>query len=383
MFAAYPAASDYWEHDVMKTYRALCHACLLLLLAPLPAWASMVRVYVTNSAGDTIDVIDPAINRVVQQIKDIEGAHGIAFAPDGSRVYVSDEASSTLDVFDRASGSLVKKVPLSDHPNNIAVTKDGSRVVVGIARDPGALDIIDTATLTRTKSIPVQGRLHNVYVTPDGKYVITGSIRTRMITVIDLATDQPVWMLQLDKGIRPMTIEAGPDGATRRIFIQLSDFNGFAVVDFAAQKEVARIELPKATAEFETDAGRSTAPSHGIGVAPDGKTLWVTSIPNNAVFAYSLADLKLIGEVALPDLKINGHGPISSVPNWVTFTTDSKRLYVSNAALGSVSVIDTEAKKLVAKVAVGEVPKRINTLVVPDGAKSTTTSSPGRRASLH
>ena len=156
-------------------------------------------------------MIDPATNKVVQVIKGIEAAHGVGFAPDGSRVYVSNEADSTLDVFDRKSGKLIKKVPLSNRPNNIAVTKDGSRIVVGIARDPGALDIIDTATLTLTKSIPVNGRLHNVYVTPDSKYVITGSIRNKMITVIDLATEEPVaWELKLDKGVRPMTIEANP-----------------------------------------------------------------------------------------------------------------------------------------------------------------------------
>jgi YVTN family beta-propeller protein len=345
-----------------------------------PAAADTVRVYVTNSAGDSIHVIDPATNKVVQVIKGIEAAHGIAFAPDGSRVYVSNEADTTLDVFDRKSGKLVKKVALSNHPNNIAVTKDGGRILVGIARDPGALDIIDAATLTRSKSVPVNGRLHNVYVTPDGRNVVTGSIRTGIITVIDIASEEPAWAVKLDKGIRPMAIEAGPDGATRRIFAQLSDLNGFAVVDFARREEVARIELPKAKAEFETDAGRATAPSHGIGVAPDGKTLWVTSIPNNAVFAYSLDDLRLIGEVALPDLKLPGHGPISSVPNWVTFTPDSRMIYVSNAALRSVSAIDTKAMKLVATIPVGEVPKRINTMVIPDGKPSTSTSGP--RASL-
>ena len=83
------------------------------------------RIYVTNTAGDNIHVIDPATNKVVQEIKGIEAAHGIAFAPDGSRVYVSNEADTTLDVFDRESGKLVKKVPLSNRPNNIAVTKDG------------------------------------------------------------------------------------------------------------------------------------------------------------------------------------------------------------------------------------------------------------------
>jgi YVTN family beta-propeller protein len=336
----------------------------MIALAPLPVRAETTRVYVTNSAGDSIHVIDPATNKVVQEIKGIEAAHGIGFAPDGSKVYVSDEADSTLDVFDRASGKLIKKVPLSDHPNNIAVTKDGGRVVVGIARDPGALDIIDTTSLTRTKSIPVHGRLHNVYVTPDGKYVITGSIRTKMLTVIDLATEAPVWELALDQGVRPMTIEAAPDGSTRRIFIQLSELNGFAVVDFAARKMVAKIVLPESAVEFESDEGRASAPSHGIGVSPDGKTLWVTSIPNNAVFAYSLDDLELLGQVALPVLNLPGHGPIGAVPNWVTFTPDGKTLYVSNAGMKSVSAIDTQAKKLIATIPVGEVPKRINTMVM-------------------
>jgi YVTN family beta-propeller protein len=365
----------------MNNFRVLRHVWLLLVLAPMPTWAGTVRVYVTNSAGDSIHVIDAATNRVVQQIKGIEGAHGVAFSPDGSRVYVSDEVDSTLDVFDRKTGKLVKKVALSAHPNNIAVAKDG-RIVVGIAREPGALDIIDPATLTRIKSVPVNGRLHNVYVTPDSKYVVTGSIRTGIITVIDLATEQPAWELKLDKGIRPMTIEAGPDGSTMRIFVQLSDFNGFAVVDFAARKEVARVQLPAAKGEFETDGERATAPSHGIGVAPDGKTLWVTSIPNNAVYVYSLEDLKPVGEVALPSLKLPGHQPVSAVANWVTFTPDSKTVYVSNAGLRSVSAIDTKSMKLVAVVPVGEVPKRINTLNIPERPGSAATSSE-KRASLH
>jgi YVTN family beta-propeller protein len=338
------------------------------LALPLPAEAGGVtRIYVTNSAGDSIHVVDPATNKVIQEIPAGEAAHGIVPAPDGSRIYVSNEADTTLDVFDRASGSLIKKVPLSNRPNNIAVSKNGDRILVGIARGHGAVDVIDAKTLTLTKSILVNGRLHNIYVTPDGKHLITGSIPNKLLTVIDLEREVPVWELQFDLGVRPMTIEAGPDGATKRIFVQLSDTNGFAVVDFAARKEVARIKLPQTKTEFETDAGRATSPSHGIGVAPDNKTLWVTSIPNNAVFAYSLQgaalnDIKLIGEVALPSPKLPGHGPISSVPNWVTFTPDSKTIYISNAGIKSVTAIDTESMKVKAVIPVGEVPKRINTL---------------------
>jgi YVTN family beta-propeller protein len=348
--------------------RLLLAPFMLLLAAALPAsspaWAASALIYVTNSAGDSIHAIDPVTNKVVQEIKGIEAAHGIAPSPDGSRVYVSDEADSTLDVFDRESGKLVKKVPLSNHPNNIAVTKNGDRVLVAIARGQGAVDVIDAKTLTRTKSILVKGRLHNIYVTPDGKYLLAGSIPGKLLTVIDLEREVPVWELPFDLGVRPMAIEAGPDGATKRIFVQFSNTNGFAVVDFAARKEVARITLPPAKTEFESDAERATSPSHGIGVAPGGKTLWVTSIPNNAVYVYSLADLKLIGEVDLPRLDLPGHDPISAVPNWVTFTPDGKTIYISNAGLRSVTAIDTESMQVKAVVPVGEVPKRINTLVL-------------------
>ena len=109
-----------------------------------------------------------------------------------------------------------------------------------------------------------------------------------MLTVIDLATEQVAWEAKISAGVRPMAIETNPDGSTKRIFAQLSDLNGFAVVDFAQQKEVARVELPKSDREFEIDGDRNTSPSHGIGVLPDNKTLWVTSIPNNAVYVYSL-----------------------------------------------------------------------------------------------
>jgi YVTN family beta-propeller protein len=110
--------------------------------------------------------------------------------------------------------------------------------------------------------------------------------------------------------------------------------------------------------------GRADTPSHGMSVAPDNKSLWVTSVFANAVFVYSLPELKLLGHVALPDLKLPGRAPIGALPNWATFTPDGKYLYVTNSAIRSVSAIDTKAMKVVANIPVGEVPKRINTLAL-------------------
>jgi YVTN family beta-propeller protein len=74
--------------------------------------------------------------------------------------------------------------------------------------------------------------------------------------------------------------------------------------------------------------------------------------------------------------------PLSAVANWTTFTPDGKYLYISNAGLRSVSVVDTANMKLLKAIPVGEVPKRINTMVIPDGGHATT-ATPAKRASLH
>jgi len=329
-----------------------------------PSSAATAWIFVTNSAGDTIDVIDATTNNVVQVIRGIELPHGIAFSPDGTRVYVSNESESVLDVVDRKSGKIEKKISLSARPNNLAITKDGGRVLVGIRTDAGVIDVIDTTSLTRVKSIPVDGSVHNVFVTPDGKYAVSGSIENRAATVIDLHTEQTIWEIKFDRAVRPMAFDTNPDGSTNRIFVQLSGFNGFAVVDFAKRLEVARTKLPDQPGGFGKVEGRAGTPSHGIGVTPDGKSLWVNSTVANAVFKYSLPELKLLGYATLPEVHPLGRSPTGSVPEWITFTPDSKVVYVSNSGAGSVSAIDANTLQEIAVIPVGEVPKRINTLLL-------------------
>ena len=156
-----------------------------------------------------------------------------------------------------------------------------------------------------------------------------------------------------------------PDGSTRRIFVQLSGFNGFAVVDFAKRAEVARVKLPDQPGGFGILEGRTGTPSHGIGVAPDGKSLWIGSTYANALFKYSLPNLTLMGHCPLPVVHPPGHAATGGVPEWITFTPDSKFVYVSNSGARSISAVDVQTLKQVAEIPVGEVPKRINTLAFP------------------
>ena len=322
-------------------------------LLALPLAAGSVRIIQTNSAGDNVSIIDPVTNKVVGEIRGIEVNHGAAAAPDGSRYYISNEGNSTLDVADAKTFKVIKSIPLTGHPNNISISKDGKRVYVSISAAPGAVDVIDTASLTRAKSIPVKGAVHNTYTTPDGKFVVSGSIASKTITVIDQKTEEPVWSLTMDLGIRPMAFASNPDGSTKWIFVQLSALNGFAVVDFATHKEVNRINLPAlppGKAPFPVGGNES----HGMAVTSDGKTLVVNSRLNSSVYFYSIPDLKLVGSTE-----------VGKSPDWVTLTPDGKTAYVANAASNSVSVVNIKSMKEVTRIPVGEVPKRNITAVLP------------------
>jgi len=310
--------------------------------------ADVVRVIQTNSAGDNVHVIDPATNRVVGVIEDIEVPHGVTIAPDGRRIYITDESLSTLDVVDAKTLKVTKRIPLSGRPNNVAVGKDGAHVYVGIAQAPGAVDVIDTTSLTNVKSVPVKGAIHNVYVTPDGKYAVAGSIPTRTISVIDTATNTVAWTLEMSAGIRPMTFTRNADGSTKEIVVQLSEFHGFAVVDFAARKEVQRVTLPDPPGQEKEVLGIQGGPSHGLAITPDGKTLWATSKIYDYVAAYSLPDYKLLKVV-----------PVGLLPEWLTIPPDGRSLYVAVAGKDATVVVDTRTMKVVKTIPVGAVPKRI------------------------
>jgi len=318
-----------------------------------PPLAMHVRIVQTNSAGDDVHIIDPSTNKVVGHIKGIEVGHGAAAAPDGRFIYVSNEAASTLDVVDARTLRVTSHIPLSGHPNNISISKDGKRVYVAIRETQGAVDVIDTVGLVRAKSIPIKGAGHNTYVTPDGRYVVAGSVAGKTATVIDQKTEEPVWTMTFDLGVRPLAFESNKDGSTKRMFVQLTDYNGFAVVDFATHKEVKRVELPKIKAGKQPvlEGGNT---SHGMAVTADNSKLIVNSRLNSAVYVYALPDLKLLGEVG-----------VGVAPDWVTLTPDGNTAYVANAGSNDVSVVDMNGLREVTRIKVGQVPKRNITAMLP------------------
>jgi YVTN family beta-propeller protein len=326
-------------------------------------------IYLVNNAADSVEAIDPETNTIVQIISRIDVPHGVNISRDGARLFFSSESEQTLVVVDRKTECVLARIPLSGRPNNIAATKDKGQILVGIRSAPGAVDVISTESLKVIKTIPMKGEVHNIFLTPDGKYAVAGSIEGKTATVIDIHTLEPVWDLKFDHGVRPMAFETAADGSTSRIFVQLSGYNGFAVVNFAKHAEIDRIALPDSPRGFAALAGRTAVPAHGIGTQPGEKKLWVASTEANAVFAYSLPDLHLLGHADLPQTRRPDNSVLGSVPEWIAFSLDGKTMYVTDSALMLVSVIDTETMKEIAEIPVGQVPKRIYTLLLDSSSK--------------
>ena len=101
--------------------------------------------------------------------------------------------------------------------------------------------------------------------------------------------------------------------------------------------------------------GLQGAPSHGIGVTPDGKTLWRLSKMNTRDLLLLDAGL----EVASPAIEGRPSSRLADVH------ARQQAVYVANAGSNSVSVVDIAARKEVDADRVGQVPKRNITAVLP------------------
>jgi len=329
-------------------------AAAAMLSTPLTAQMGKAFIVQTNSAGDSVSLIDPVTDRIAAEIPDAEVVHGAAAAPDGSRLYLANESLQTMDIVDTKTLKIIKRIPLTGGPNNIAINKNGRRAYIAITGAQGGIDVMDLVAETKSKFIRILGGVHNPFITPDSKFVVAGSTGGSVATVIDTELERPVWSIHFEGGVRPICFETNPDGSTKRMFAQITNLHGFAIVDWAQRKEVGRIIQPELPPAQRNNEGIQGAPAHGILVAPDGKTLWSTSKFNSAVYVYSMPDLKYLGEVK-----------VGLVPDWITFTPDGKKAYVANAHDNTVSVIDVAARKEITKIKSGQVPKRNITAILP------------------
>lgn len=329
-------------------YLKILLTCLLLWGAET-AGAQDLRLYVGNSRGDDISVVDLASLKVVGDIKLGDSIHGVAVQRDGKRLFVTVESDRTLRIVDTATQQEVGRVKVSGRPNQVAITPDGKYAVVPI-RDGDKVDIVDVAKQQVVKSLPIK-EPHNALNTGSNRYIFVSSMGSHEINVIDL--EKMEYSAVIPVGGRPRPYAVSPDGRT--MFVAVADLHGFVIVDVPEKRVVERVEMPAEhptphPLQYETPDTHT----HGLAVTPDGTELWVTSLLDDCVYIYDVRAKKIVGKVAT--------GPS---PNWLAFTPDGKYLCVSNTDSDDVSVIDVKNRREVTRVKVGRVPKRLAVAIAP------------------
>jgi YVTN family beta-propeller protein len=306
------------------------------------ASAQNVPLYVDNSEGDDVSVIDLKTLNVVGDIRLADKVHGLAIQSDGQQLFATIESDNTLRIVDTATDTINATIKLTGRPNQCAVTPDGHYVAVPI-RDKNAVDIVDTREQKVVKTLPVS-KPHNAFNSGSNRYLYVSAMGANQINVIDLTT--MAFSATVAVGGIPRPYVVTHDGAT--MYVAVTDLHGFMKVDVASGK-MQRVAM---AAENHTPKQRPFEPSdtltHGLALSPDETELWVTSLLDDSLYVYDVKANKITGQVRVGD-----------GPNWVTFSPDGKFVCVSNTGTDDVSIIDARARREVKRVKVGKAPKRL------------------------
>lgn len=173
--------------------------------------------------------------------------------------------------------------------------------------------------------IEVVKRAHNTIYGPSGKYVYMADIASPWLHVADASTHKIIRKIgPFGNGIRPFTINSDET----LTYVNVDDLLGFEVGDLKTGKKLARIEVE---GWDKGSVRRHGNPSHGIGLTPDEKEIWLSDGHNMRMHVFS---------AAAPYQQLTTI-PLKDMPGWVTFSIDGKYAYPSSG-----EVIDVETRKV-------------------------------------
>lgn len=141
------------------------------------------RLYVSHATH--VVVVDLDANKVVGDIPDTPGVHGVAIAPELNRGFVSNGRGNTVTIFDLKTLKLIGSAPAGENPDAIRYDAVSGRVFAFNGRSKNAT-AIDARTGTVAATIPLPGKPE--FAVADGKGKVYVNIEdTSEIVEIDAA----------------------------------------------------------------------------------------------------------------------------------------------------------------------------------------------------
>lgn len=250
---------------------------------------------------------------------------GICVSVALQRLYVSTIGS--LMAFDLGTDRLEWEREYDGGCDRMAISPDGMTIYLP-SFEKDHWHVVDAQDGTvRARVEPVAGA-HNTNYGLNGREAYLAGLRSRSLAVTDTATHKILRQVgPFSAPIRPFTV----NGAQTLGFMCVNHLLGFEVANLKSGKVVARYEV----AGFEKGkVARHGCPSHGIGLTPDEREVWLCDGFNRRLHIFEL-DGGLARQVASVSLR--------EEPGWVSFSIDGRYAYASTG-----EVIEVATRQIVA-----------------------------------
>src|SRR4051812_22392966 len=237
---------------------------------------------------------------------------------------------SKLYCVDLASEKTLWETTPPHGTDRMSITPDGKTIYVP-SFEKDTWNVIDAATGDLITSIETKSGAHNTVVSRDGERMYLGGLKSPLLFVANTSTHQIVQQVGPFAGaIRPFTVNS----KRTRAYICVNDCLGFEIGDLTTNQKLQRVEVQG----FERGpVKRHGCPSHGIGLTPDEKEVWVVDAFNQRLHVFD-------NTVEPPRQKESL--AVREEPGWITFSLDGKFAYPSTG-----EVIDTATKKTITALA--------------------------------
>ncbi|MFV1964215.1 MAG: YncE family protein [Pirellulaceae bacterium] len=169
---------------------------------------------------------------------------------------------------------------------------------------------------------------HNTVYGLDGKFAYMAGLKSPLLSVAATETHTIAKTVgPFSDSIRPFTV----NGQQTLCVVCVNNLLGFEIGDLATGKMLHRVEVQ---GYEKGKVKRHGCPSHGVGMTPDEKEIWVTDGANSRmhIFDATVMPPRQVASVKLRDQ-----------PGWITFSIDGTLAYPSTG-----DVIDTRTRKIIA-----------------------------------
>jgi DNA-binding beta-propeller fold protein YncE len=256
-----------------------------------------------------------------------ENVKGICASAKTRRLYVS--TITRMACIDLLSEKLlwVKRYP--EGCDRMSITPDGKKIYLPTF-EKDDWHVVDAESGEVTATISPKSGAHNTVMALDGSKVFLAGLKSPLLRVVDTRTDHILREMPFSAAVRPFTV----NGAGTRVYACVNELLGFEVGEVENGRFLHRVEVP---GYKKGPVKRHGCPSHGVGLTPDEKELWVVDAFNKAVHVFD--------NTTLPPKYVQSIGSLIDDPGWVTFTLKGDFAYPSTG-----DVIDPRTKKIVARL---------------------------------